>query len=393
MTELQPRYKIEREPRFIHASFEKAGQVFNHQPIPWNADGVLVDASLHLPDPRQRKLEDYHLLLPDLEPLAPDGLRERGADNHYQVQFRCPPIRSSTTAVLKWRDHRLGEIELPFLSKSAFLDGLELPLASLMIRVGQEHLCCETFIANQCRGLLASAVVTSPTSLIPLQDLTLSVTFHNERDDSSETVPIRLSNSQMNGRQALVSAISKSYPKRLGEWSVTWKVHDRVLGTRQIRGISQPNFIKALRVSDVRYVIQKEGKLSVVRRIPEPLPERIGPCFLLSSTKAGMAGLCPLEVRAQMRDAQEPTTLFRKDVLISDGITMVAPGTLNAEEREQVLGFELLLKEKSLAVLPLGNSPRAKFNAEGGFRETPDLPWSAISDEELNDRLSQLLET
>ena len=66
-----------------------------------------------------------------------------------------------------------------------------------------------------------------------------------------------------------------------------------------------------------------------------------------------MAGLCRLQVTAQVPGAVTPPLLLEQDVLITDGPTMVAPGTLDAADLEQVSGFELSIRGQSLGVLSL----------------------------------------
>ena len=105
-----------------------------------------------------------------------------------------------------------------------------------------------------------------------------------------------------------------------------------------------------------------------------------------------MAGLCPLRVTAQVPGAVQPPVLLEQDVLVTDGPTMVVPGTLDPGDLEQVSGFDLTLKGRSLCLLPLCPAPAAAFNAEGGFKAPPDYSWSLAADEELNERLSRLLE-
>jgi hypothetical protein len=84
--------------------------------------------------------------------------------------------------------------------------------------------------------------------------------------------------------------------------------------------------------------------------------------------------------------------LLEQDVLITDGPTMVAPGTLDASDLEQVSGFELTIRGQSLGVLSLCPAPTATFNNEGGFKPHHDYTWSAAAEEEMNERLNRLLE-
>jgi hypothetical protein len=105
-----------------------------------------------------------------------------------------------------------------------------------------------------------------------------------------------------------------------------------------------------------------------------------------------MAGLCPLQVRAQVSGIVQPPLLQEEEVLITDGPTMFAPGTLDAADLVQVSAFELRLRTGTLGVLALCPAPTANFTPEGGFKPPPDFTWSAAAEEELTDRLGKLCE-
>ena len=158
---------------------------------------------------------------------------------------------------------------------------------------------------HSCAGLLASAILTSPTSLVPLLDLDLQVEFRCERGGPAYVVPAKLSSSQLVGRQALITVIPRRFPRRMGSWVATWKLGDRVLTTHRIRAISQHRFQRSLRVVGTRFVVQSEKHgIKVCRQLP-PLENvtRVGPCFFVCSSEVGMAGLCQLRVRTQVPGA------------------------------------------------------------------------------------------
>src|SRR5205823_4679618 len=253
---------------------------------------------------------------------------------------------------------------------------------------------CQTFVSTQCKGLLASAVLTSPTSLVPLADMDFHVEFKSERSGSSTSVPVRLSSTQLTGRQALLAVALPKHPRRLGTWTATWLLANQELATQRVRGISRQQFQRSLRVCDTRFVLQGDnGAVALARQLPAADQRgRVGPCFLVASSEPGMAGLCPLRVTAQVPGAVQPPLLLEQDVLITDGPTMVAPGTLDPADLAQVSGFDLALKSRSLCLLPLCPAPAAAFNGEGAFKPPPEYTWSLAADEELNERLSRLLE-
>ncbi len=184
------------------------------------------------------------------------------------------------------------------------------------------------------------------------------------------------------------------YPRRIGAWTATWLLGDRPLGTQRIRAISQHHFQRSLRLSDTRFVVRDgDGPLRLTRQAP-PLegPIRVGPCFLVSSSEPGMAGLCSLRMAAQVPGAVQPPLLQEQEILITDGPAMAAPGTLDVSDLAQVSGFEVSVKGRLLGVLSLCPAPTAAFTSEGGFKPPPEFTWTAAAEEEMTERLNRLLE-
>jgi hypothetical protein len=393
MHDLWPLHRIGPQSQALHASFEKAGLTIHDQPVPWNAEAVVVEALLRLP-PSSRRKGDFFLRVPGQDPCPAEHLRRQEGDERYRVSFRVTPPGTAATAELLFRDHVLGRVALPFLSREDFLQNLRLQMPTLYVRLGAETVACQTFVSTQCRGLLACAVLTSPTSLVPLLDMDLQVEFRCERTGTATRVPARLCSSQLAGRQALVSVVPRRYPRRLGAWTATWLLGDRALATQRVRGISQKHFQRSLRISDTRFVVQSAGGVvRLARQVPSlDKGGRVGPCFLVSSGEPGMAGVCPLRVAAQVPGAVTPPLLLEQEVLITDGPTMVAPGTLDAPDLAQVSGFELSVRGKPLGVLSMCPAPTAAFNGEGGFKPPHDFTWSAAAEEEMTERLNRLLE-
>jgi hypothetical protein len=395
MHDLWPLYRTRPQPQALHASYEKAGLTIPDQAIPWNADAVLVEALLRLPASAGRRKTDFHLRVPGQDLHVPEWLRRQEGDDFYRLCFRLTPPGVSVHADLLFRNHVLGQVALPYLSREEFLGNLRLQMPTLFVRLGSESVACQTFVSNQCKGLLASAVLTSPTSLVPLLDLDLQVEFRCERSGTATRVPVVLCSSQLTGRQALINVVPRRYPRRLGAWTATWMLAGHSLAAQRVRGISQRHFQRSLRISDTRFVLQSPVGTPprFTRQVP-PLEKggRVGPCFFVASAEPGMAGQCRLHVTAQVPGAVQPPLLLEQEVLITDGPTMVA-GTLDAADLAQVSGFELSLNGKqALGVLSMCPAPTANFNSEGGFKPPHDFTWSAAAEEEMNERLNRLLE-
>ena len=75
MSDLLPTYRIGTAPRALHYSVEKAGLVLHDQPVPWNAEAILVEANLHLPSADLRRPDDYQLHVPGRDPGRADSVR------------------------------------------------------------------------------------------------------------------------------------------------------------------------------------------------------------------------------------------------------------------------------------------------------------------------------
>jgi hypothetical protein len=390
--DLWPMTRSSPQSQALYYSYEKGGLTVADQPIPWNAEAVLVEALLRLPTGVSRRKGDFTLICPGREPAPVDQLRRQEGDDRYRLTFRIPPPTATTVTQICYRDHVLGEVKLPFLSRDEFIGSLRLQTPTLYVRMGEETVACQTFVATQCRGLVAGGLLTSPTSLAPLRDLDLQVEFRCERGTQVWRVPACLASSQLAGRQALLTVAPRRHPRRLGAWTATWLLGDRPLASQRIRGISQSQFRRSLRLSDTRFVVQAvDATVRLTRQAPAAEGGvRVGPCFLVSSAELGMAGLCRLRVAAQVSGALAPPLLLEQDVLITDGPAMVAPGTLDAVDLAQVTGFELTLKGRILGVLSLRPAPTATFTNEGGFRPPSEFNWSPAAEEEMTERLNRL---
>jgi hypothetical protein len=308
--------------------------------------------------------------------------------------FRLQTPARAASADLLWRGHSLGQLNLPVLSKEEFVQRLTLQMPTLAVFLGDQSVACQTFVATQCRGLMATALLTSPTSLAPITDLGLHVEFHCERGGPAVRVPVQMTSSQLRSKQALITVQPRKFPRRIGTWSATWLLEDRPLATQRVKAISKGAFIRSLRISETRFVVQTAKGEVILARHPPALQgvARVGPCFLVSSREPGMAGVCKLQAHVQVAGAVQPPLLLEQEVLITDGPHPFAPGTLDASDLDRVSGFELRLRSRSLGVLPLAPAPTAGFTSEGSFKPAADFTWSAAAEDQLNDRLTRLMD-
>jgi hypothetical protein len=374
----------------VHARYEKAGLTLYDLPVPWNADAVVVEVQLRLPHAARRKT-DFSLRLPGHEPIPAEALRPEVEDRH-RLFFRFPVPPRSTTGELLWNHRFLSAVTIPVLTADEFRAGLRVTLPTVSVRLGTQTVAAQTFVASQCKGLLASCVLKNPTPLAPVADLGLKVVFRSDRTGISQEIPVVLSSSQLASREAVVTAALPRIPRRVGAWSVSWKAGDRELATQQVQGIPTKRFEGSLRISDTRFVIADKAGMRVTKQ-PPPVAElsRLGPCFLVASSEPGMAGVCQLQVHAAIAGGSQSTLLLEQEILVTDGPTVFAPGMLDAADLTRATGFELRHKGRVLGIASLSPVPAATLNSEGGFKPPPEFVWSNVAEDELTDRLSRLM--
>ena len=191
----------------------------------------------------------------------------------------------------------------------------------------------------------------------------------------------------------LLTVCPAALPKKTGVYVASWKIDNVVVATQRIQAISKTRFVKSLRISDTRLVVQTlGGEVRVARKLPPPnTVARIGPCFLVSSSEAGMAGLCPLAVSAQLWGGAHSAMLLQQELLVTDGPAPFVPGTLDAREVHGMAAFELRAGTRVLGLLPLTDAPVASFNSEGGFQALPEYSWSTAAEDQLQEKLASLL--
>src|ERR1700722_12769624 len=113
MDNLWPLYRIGPQPQAVHYSYEKAGLVLHDQPIPWNAEAVLVEVQLRLSAATGRRKSDFLLRLPGQDPVVAEQLRRLETEDRYRIGFRLPPPGLTVTAEILYRDHVVGQLTLP----------------------------------------------------------------------------------------------------------------------------------------------------------------------------------------------------------------------------------------------------------------------------------------
>src|SRR5438105_11312284 len=148
MHDLWPMHRTGPQPHALHYSYEKAGLTLHDQPIPWNAEAVLVDALVRLPQSGQRRKSDFQLRVGRQEPIAPESMRRDEDSEHHRIVFRLVPPALPVTVELIYKEHQLGQLTLPILTREEFLKHLHLQMPTLYVRLGNQSVACQTFVAS-----------------------------------------------------------------------------------------------------------------------------------------------------------------------------------------------------------------------------------------------------
>jgi hypothetical protein len=391
MSEIVTPRRLAGQPQSVYFRSEKGGLTLDNQPVPWSAEAVVVEALLRLP-PAARRRADFALRVPGFDPIPAEILKADEAGQRHRLYFRFPVPKATGTAELMWKTHVLGSVVIPVVTPEQFLSELRMDLATAFVSVLGRSVAAQTFVTTQQQGLTASAVVRSPTGLVPLLDLGLSATFRTARGTKTVVTPVPLTASQLAGKEALVTALPPRLPRKAGEWTVTWTCPGRELATTRLRAITPRAFRDSLRVVDTRFgIVTSVGEFRVVRQMPAENVAKAGPVFFVASREPGIGGLAEFEIGVQVPGVDRSPSVLEQTVLVTDGPTPVAPGLIPMTELKHASAFELRVKGRVLGVLPLSPVPTATFTAEGGYKPPPEFTWSAAAEDELSDRLARLM--
>jgi hypothetical protein len=425
--------------RALRFRYEKVGLTVADEPIPWNAEAVLVEAVVWLPPGTVPRKSDFQLRTPDHVPRIAVALDPDSEQDAVHVVFRLPPIQGQTWAAIHYRGGMLGQLVLPFLTADAFFRNLCLrsPTLSALL-VGQQpdvgldslayegskyNVACQTLVEGQCRGLSAGGILASPTSLLPLSDFGLRVEITDRGNGCGtdfksvgcgtdfksvgggtdfksvlrvESVAVLLTGGQLLGKEASLSISLPPWPHRPGLCSVRWMLGERLLAHAEIRVVSAAAFQQSLYLAEGRFLSQgKQGGPTLFRHhlLARDDTSGLRPCFLIASREPGMAGLGALEIRVQFRDPNRRPLVCKQEMLLTDRPSLCIPRTVPfLTDFQQIRSFELLSKGHLLGTLPVSPTPVAAFTGEGGFHAPADFDWTPFTEEELFDRLEKLME-
>ena len=381
--------------RSIRFQYEKAGLTVADEPIPWNADTVVVEAVIWCPPSTVPRKSEFQLRTPDRVPRMAVTLTPADEDDTVRVVFRLSPIQAQTLAVLQYQGAALGQILLPFLTAHTFLAHLQLRATSMFALLGKQNVACRTLVEGQCRGLSAGGVLASPTSLLPIIDLDLRVEISDQGKTRLESISLPLAAPQLLGKEAALSVVLPFWARVPGTCSTRWNLGNRSLASAQLRVISAEDLHRSLYLVESHFLSQGREGAGHLRHhlLAHDQVNGLRPCFLVASREVGMAGLCPFEIRMQPRDPCSRPLVCTQEMLVTDRPLPCLPDLTAVGDVQQIRAFELFCNGQPLGALQVQPRPVAAFTSEGGFRAAMDFDWTPSTDEELLERLEKLMES
>ena len=274
----------------LHFSYEKAGLVVHNQPIPWNAEAVSVEGVTTVPAVSAEVRAGFSLHRPGQPPLAPETLRRTDVTGQARVVFRFAAPAKTTVAELRYQNQNspLGQLTLPVLTQADYLRTLDLGEAIVHVRLGDETCACRSYVTSQAKEMYASALLASPTNLVPLADLVVAVELVGKNREPLARSEIRLSGTQLLQSQALTMTPLRR-PRGSGVFGVRWTIAGECRAESAIVGLTPTLFRRSLRLSSTRFLLEdrKSGVRPLARLAPTSLDgiDRIGPVFLVTSKR------------------------------------------------------------------------------------------------------------
>ena len=159
MNDIVTPHRIVSQPQAIYFSCEKSGMVLHNQPIPWNAEAVLVEAILRLRLPHvERPISPCH---PGREPVIAESLRKDEASISIGSFSAWPTgnFREGRTLLASSSPGRTGTAGL---DPGRLRARSQVQLQTTFVHLGRQSVAAGAFVSTQCKGVHGPAIVRSP---------------------------------------------------------------------------------------------------------------------------------------------------------------------------------------------------------------------------------------
>jgi hypothetical protein len=364
--------------------YEKAGLRVANEPIPWNAELVVVEVVLATGPLCAGAKADFQLVNAEGIVAGANSCEREGQDGQTRVSFRFAPLQCRGPLGLTYRGSWLGQILLACQTQSAFLLHLLVDVPTMFTRLSGQCVPCQAMVERQSEGLLVAAVLRSPTALLPLIERGLTLELVGPEGGVREQVAVPLASFQFTAQQAVLSVPLSESRLAAGTWQVRWRVGDAIIAIHTFRVVAAMEFQQSL------YVIGD----GLPRWESAQAAERGDACgfqFSVASQLAGVAARFPVEIHLYYKDGTTQPVVSCEDLLIADVPALGAPIMVTITQADRVEEFGVSSQGWFLGTIARQSAPVAQFTSEGGIESLPEYVWTPVMDAELNEQLNKLM--
>lgn len=371
-------------------SYQLFGLMVEADVIPWAAEAVRLEIVLAESELLLSRRTDFTLRGLNAAPLPCQHIQclQPGL---YRLEFCFPPLLTWPSAVqFWWRDYCLLHLTLPRLTQEDYLRSVRWRSWGVTMRWCQRTVTARSFSRRSLRGLAAIVLVSSPHRLLPLASLQPHLLVQGLPSGPQFDLPLILTGTQQLDTEALLVV---PFPPALLEseqcrWQ--WCIAGYPVHAETITFLSPQDWEPRVTLRDACFFLNtSRGWVRHTEVQPPPDSVPFAPCFLLQAP-TGSAGLIPLTLYAHTSQTPRLRRLRHERVLISDAPTPYIPGLFQIQDFPQPTSLELRHGRRILGTLSLSRVPQARFTAEGGFRQVPELTWTESAEAELWERLQRL---
>ncbi len=381
--------------RQIRKSIQSLRWVFVHHhgeyetpALPWLSDQARLEVCLAL---RRLERKDFFLFLPGEGPL-PCARLEPIEDGLSRLVFPVHRPLRSCEAELCWRQHVLLRIPVQVLTMTGLLASLEVPQGAMFGNLCGKSVYARRFPVGQLEGVCVAARVRSPYPLV-LADavrLTLCLVSGDGAEELVRQAPISLNLLQMQSTESMIVQSIGVTDLPAGRYRLELRAAGGVLWAEELYLMDATSWLEEIRCVYQCFVSLEEGWAGQeLREVPAGLDlGSYAPCFVLRAAR-WTAGQVAVRLMALVAN-ETPRELLAEQIVITDAPTPYVPHLPTRLPLRDIAGFELRVAGRTVGQLLFSPAPRAKLNAEGGFRPPPFFEWNEAAERQLYERLAQL---
>ena len=381
------------ENKALQLGYESNGLKVLSPIIPWFAEKIFLEVAIRFPDKFLCSASDFNLHLGKSFSIPGNHLHINDAEGHKagKVEFQLDNLSKDSKAKIFFKKKLISEIEIPFLSKEAFLASVEVHAPALHCNFDSQIVSCQSFFMAGCKGVSVSAMLSSKYGAAFLSNLDASISIDVGTGIPAKMVA-RISNTE--GSKSFIPIVFPlgSLPKKIGNMKISFLLEGIKIGSMICQGITANSFSKMIVVSKQSFVVwKKNGELDFVDELPQLEPEvRFGPTFWVGTKVDGLAGFADIKIQGYLHGSHQPLCFWEGKVLATSTPAPIAPVNLGPESFKEISYFEVLSGKNSIAMIKLGSKPTVQFTAEGTIASAEVFASSAnVSVQDVFKKLRQ----